>query len=216
MGVPLGRTNQDFPLRWLRPRFPRDPADLAELSDAVREANVPVDVSGGPAYWGAALRGAEFPVLVRLGRHLDRATDANHATDLVQAEFIERLSSLGRMSVDIVGLYVERPMEEFQIDGALRALELARQEDHFRFLALIAHGPAITVQSVWQFHDAFELLVCPDDGEYAGLVRMAESRRVGVVRELSSFSVGESAHTQLVPVESAAEVRQIAVMEVSV
>lgn len=179
---------------------------MADLASAVRDAGLPVDVSSGPAYWGAALRGADLPVMVRLGRNLDRSTDANHATDLVQAEFIERLSSLGRMSVDFVGLYVERPMEEYQIDGALRALELARQEEHFRFLALVAIGPAITVQSVWQFHDAFEVLVCGEDADFDGLVRMAESRRVGVVRELASFSASERPGTSLVPVESAEQV----------
>lgn len=115
----------------------------------------------------------------------ENATDETHATDLVQAHLIETLSCIGREHFDIYFLRIRRAVEEYQISGALQAMELARQEGHIRFLGLCTDGPAFASLGVWQFNDAFDVALIPrnhyDSEAYETLAPMAKERRVGVV-----------------------------------
>lgn len=186
MNAILGRTNRAFPPVWLSLSDPSDPGDAEPLVQAAIESGLPIDVTASPARWGGLLRNHEEPFVTCIGNaDYASAVDATHATDLVQANLIEILSCLGRPRLDIYWLRVLRAVEEFQIAGALEALESARQEGHVGYLGLFAQGPGLAVQAVWQFHDAFEVLLVPrnhaDDAAYRLLAPMAASRRVGVV-----------------------------------
>ncbi|MES1227687.1 MAG: hypothetical protein ABUL72_03395, partial [Armatimonadota bacterium] len=115
------------------------------------------------------------------GLDIERATEQSHATDLVQAHLIETLSAIGREYLDFYFLRIRRGLEEFQINGALEAIEMAKQEGHIRFIGLACDGPPLAALGVWQFHDAFEVVLTRDKDAYDTLAPLARERRVGIV-----------------------------------
>lgn len=184
----LGRTNETFPSVWLslsaaQGSFEDGWADRLARS-AVEQGTV-VDVSSNPALWGGAIRGTDATIMTMGGLDIERATDERHAGDLVQAQLLEHLSAIGREHVDFYFLRVRRALEEYQIHGALKSLEMGRQEGHIRFVGLCCDGPSLAVLGTWQFHDAFDTVLIPrnhyDTSAYDTLSPMARERRVGVV-----------------------------------
>lgn len=205
----LGRTNVEYPKIWAALGVSSE-STPEELVNAVRDLKIPIDISSQPALWGGFLRGGEDVLVQRGTTHYERATSQDHATDLMQAHLIEVLSSIGREMVDFYFLRVRRAVEEFQINGVLAALEFAKQEGHIRHIGLLADGPSLAVQSVWQFHDAFEVVLLPeqDEQELKALVGLAHDRRVGVVQITSNLDqIGSQ--TALVPVQSVAQVQKL-------
>lgn len=186
----FGRTNRTFPSVWLSLRPPRDPDPesvdrLAAVAIEAAEFGVPLDITSQPGIWGNHLRGREA-TLVAVGRSdVESATEEAHAADLVQAHILEVLCSLTRPTIDFYAFRVRRAMEEFQVSGALMALESARQEGHIRHLALWVDGPPLAALGLWQFHDAFEVIFAPvshrDRSAETTLVPLARERRVGIV-----------------------------------
>lgn len=170
---------------WLSLSLPLEIDGIESLIGVAREADVPIDITSQPGLWGNAFRGSDAFLTAVGAASYENATDETHATDLVQAHLIETLSSIGREYVDIYFLRVRRAMEEFQISGALQALEMARQEGHIRYLGLCCDGPSLATLGLWQFHDAFEVLLVPrnhyDEEPYETLAPLARERRVGVV-----------------------------------
>ncbi|RYE81139.1 MAG: hypothetical protein EOO74_01035 [Myxococcales bacterium] len=184
----LGRTNRAFPPVWLSLSLPHERGEAAidALVSAARGANVPLDISGNPALWGGRLRGDDDAFLMQMSSaDYERANDDRHAGDLVQAHLIETLSAIGREWIDVYFLRVRRAVDEAQISGALEAMELARQEGHIRHLGIVCDGSSLATLGMWQFHDAFDLLLVPrnhhDDEAYRTLAPLAKERRVGVV-----------------------------------
>lgn len=133
------------------------------------------------------MRGTEATLLCRSCLDYARATDETHATYLIQAHLIETLSAVGREHFDFYFLRVRDAVEEFQISGALQAMELARQEGHIRFLGIVCDGPALATLGQWQFHDAFETLLVRRNPlhteDFETLAPLAKERRVGIVTE---------------------------------
>lgn len=183
----LGRTNRAFPRVWLSLSIPHQPEDgwAEPLTEAAISSGAPLDVTSQPALWGHSLREAPNDIIVIAGGEMETATDERHAIDLVQAGLIQRLSALGRETLDVYFLRVRRGVEEFQISGALEALESARQEGHIRHVGLCADGSSLAALGLWQFHDAFEALLVPrnplETESYATLAPLAHERRVGIV-----------------------------------
>ena len=181
----LGRTNRAFPSIWLSLSLPHDGGDLDALVRAALDSNAPIDITSLPALWGGKMRGTSAPIMMIGGSDFERATDETHACDLVQAHLIETLSSLGREHIDFYFLRVRMSVEEYQISGALQALELAKQEGHIGFIGICCDGPSLATMGTWQFHDAFELLLVPrnhyDSEAYDTLAPLANERRVGIV-----------------------------------
>lgn len=196
----FGRTNIEVADMWLRPVASEDPQSLAR---AVFESGLPLDLSSQPALWGGILRnepGFESRFVVgRSSTDFEKATDESHAVHLVHAHLIEVLSSLGRPMLDVYFVRIRRGLEEFQINGVIQALEMAREDGLIRFAGLFAEGPSLVVRSIWQFHDAFECALLPEGSDGDELVPLADQRRVGVVRS-------ESGPTRLVTVRTVAEV----------
>ncbi|CAN5597975.1 hypothetical protein BH11ARM2_BH11ARM2_34780 [soil metagenome] len=188
----LGRTNRAFPPVWLALGVPDAPEETDALLEVAQAADVPLDITASPAFWGGKMRGSERFFSVVGPSHHELATDHAHAIDLTQAHLIETLSAIGREWIDLYWLRVRRPLEEFQIDGALEALESARGDGHIRFLGLACDGPGLSTLSVWQFHDAFELLSIPRSEDAGGdeafntLSSLASERRVGVLHRTDS------------------------------
>ncbi len=230
----LGRTNRAFPPVWLSLSTPHEGGEVAldALVDAAKAANVPLDISGSPALWGGRMRGDDSLFLTQLSTSgYERATDDRHAMDLIQAHLIETLSAIGRERIDVYFLRVRRAVDESQLSGALEAMELARQEGHIRYLGLCCDGSSLATLGMWQFHDAFDLVLVPrnhhDDEAYRTLAPLARERRVGLVtsrplnwgwglpfpalddtQELAQAAIGEFAreHPVLVGVRTPQEV----------
>jgi hypothetical protein len=203
----LGRTNEVYPKTWVSLGVSTE-SPPQELVEAVRKLNIPIDISSQPALWGGFLRGGSDILSVKSSTHYERATSQDHATDLMQAHLIEVLSSVGREMIDFYFLRVRRVVEEYQINGALAALEFAKQEGHVKHIGIAAEGPSIAVQSVWQFHDGFEVaLLKPEDQSLMGL---AKERRVGVVTAVPNhFQPRNPNETYLVSVNSVAQLAGI-------
>lgn len=119
------------------------------------------------------------------GQTMERASDEHHAMDLTQAHLIETLSAIGRETIDFYFLRVRRAVEEHQINGALEALEHAKQEGHVKHIGIFGEGAGLSTLGTWQFHDAFEALLVSrnhfDSAKFDQLEPMAKERRVGVV-----------------------------------
>lgn len=202
----LGRTNRAFPPVWLALSVPTsfESDDWArDLVAAAEAENTVIDISSNPALWGGQMRGTDACLMVTGGTDIERATETSHAGNLIQAHLIQTLSAIGREYIDFYFLRVRRGLEEFQINGALEALEVAKQDGHIRYLGIRCDGPSLAVLGMWQFHDAFEVIAIEDREAYETLAPLARDRRVGVV----TYGVGLEGPV-LVPVRSPEEVRR--------
>lgn len=199
----LGRTNRVFPPVWLELQVPPTPSDnwLENLVGAARATGAPIDVSTSPGLWGNALRGCTNDLIARGGTTVEQATSTDHAAILMQAEILQTLCALNRESIDIFFLRIRGKLEENQIEGALEALEMAKQEGHIRHLGISAEGPALAVLGTWHLHDAFELILVPKQS-YSTLAPLAEERRVGIV----TCEILEKSHPVLVGVRTPQEI----------
>jgi len=205
----LGRTNRVFAPVWLRLEVPENLAEIEPLIAAARESGLPLDISTRPILWGGNLRGWEGVTMARGTTDYERSTEHTHAMDLIQSHLIETLSCLGRETIDFYVLPLRRAVEEFQISGALEALESARQDGHIRHLAFVSEGPALASLGLWQFHDAFEAAFIHQSDEEAmsSLPPLARSRRVGVV-EIGS-NQAQDGGVQLLPVREASAIHNL-------
>lgn len=181
----LGRTNRAFPPVWLSLSIPDRPDAHDDLVAAALATGHPIDITSQPALWGGRMRGTEATLSCVSSSHYENATDEPHAADLLQAHLIETLSCVGREYFDFYFLRVRHRVEEYQLSGALQAMEMARQEGHIRYLGICCDGPSLATLGVWQFHDAFDVLLVPrnhyDPEPYETLAPLAKERRVGIV-----------------------------------
>lgn len=180
---------------------------LRDLLQYTVAARLPIDVSLQPALIGGQIRSVDYVSISRSRTDYTVATDHNHAVTLVQAHLIETLSAIGREKIDFYFLRVQRAAEEFQISGVLEALEMARQEGHIGFVGLACDGPSLATLNLWQFHDAFDVVLIPDAISFDTLAPLAVERRVGVVLD------GQWRQTdgpRIVTVESVAQLEAMA------
>lgn len=206
----LGRTNRAWPRIWLQLSPPSDSDSTAEFLAAAVETGLPLDVSVQPAYFGGQLRTHEYVSVLRSSLDYARATDHDHAVHLVQAHLLESLSGLGRAVVDFYFLRVRDAVEEYQIAGALEALEVARQDGHIRYLGILADGPALATLGVWQFHDGFDVILVGDASAYQTLAPLALERRVGVIADVH-FD-GADVYPRIQSVASVADIQALTEM----
>lgn len=181
----LGRTNLEFPRVWLSLSAPKQVGQHEALVESAISSGVPVDITSHPALWGGYLRGTSAFLTALSTVDYLHASDDKRAADFTQAHLIEVLSAIGREYIDIYFLRVTSAAEEYQISGVLEALENARQEGHIRFIGLACDGPSLATLGLWQFHDAFDVVLVPrnhnSQESYRTLAPLAAERRVGVV-----------------------------------
>lgn len=195
----FGRTNIEVPLTWLRLVAGEDPTRLALAALAT---GLPLDLSTQPALWGGHLRrepSFESALLMaRSSVDFEQAADESHVVHLLHAHLIEVLSALGRPQLDFYFVRVRQRLQEYQINGILQALEMAREDGLIRFNGLACEAPALVVRSMWQGHDGFEAILVRD-AEAPELVPIALARRVGVLYE------GEAGVPRLISVRNDAD-----------
>lgn len=181
----LGRTNHGFPPVWLRLLTPDVPDGAGALVDAAIATGAPVDVSSQPPLWGPLLRGYDGPLMAVIGEELEDAPSEAHGADLTRARLIQLLSALGRERIDLLFLRVRRALDDGPLAGALEAIETARQDGHVRWTGIACEGPPLATLGLWQFHDAFDLLLAArnpmEPGALETLGHLARDRRVGIV-----------------------------------
>jgi hypothetical protein len=201
----FGRTNRAFPPIWLSLAAPNESEEIAPLVAAAVQSNTVVDISAHPGLFGGFMRGSSSLLMSGGGHDLVHAPDEDGAANLIHAHLIETLCSIGREWIDFYFLRLRAPLEEFQLAGAIRALDWAREEGHVKFVGLGAEADPVVVLGAWQFHDAFEAVLLPSaDSAYQGLQAMALKRRVGIVIR-QQIRRADSGQTSLVTVRSKKE-----------
>ena len=178
----LGRTNRAFPRAWHSLALPSDaPEEQATgaLANAIVRAGSVIDITSAPALWGGLMRGTEALLMIRGGSEIENAPSEKIACDLIQAHLVQILSAIGREWIDFYFLQIRDDLPDHQIDGALRALENAKQEGHVRHLGIECLGVADRVLRLWGRRDAFEVALL--HAEDSDLIGHANVRRVGIV-----------------------------------
>ncbi len=209
----LGRTNATFPPVWLSPQEPVDakPGWVQELMEACLASRTVIDVSRRTALFGGSLRGEKGTLMVCGGRDCGGAVDSNAASHMIHAHLVSTLSSIGRDQIDFYFLDYRSAWEEHQINGALEAMETAKQDGLIGFLGLYASGSELAALGMWQFHDGFDVILipgpAPQSSAYETLAPLARDRRVGVVTLEEPGAPGAADVRRLVRVTTAEEVR---------
>ncbi|MHB8636634.1 MAG: aldo-keto reductase family protein [Fimbriimonadaceae bacterium] len=206
----FGRTNQVAPAIWYSLAVPSSPPELPRLVAAALATGSVVDVSAHPALFGGFMRGSDALLMGAGGAEIGVTADEDGAANVVHAHLIETLSALGRDWIDFYFLRIRSPLEEFQLSGALKALEWAKDEQHVKFMGVSAETDPAVVLRAWHFHDAFDALLLPSgDSCYSSLKAMAADRRVGVVTRFSD-AAPQAQDPVLHTVRSVADVRTLA------
>ncbi len=204
-----GRTNEIFPAKWLSLTSPNDATNSTspcELVEAALEAQTVIDITSSPALWGGHMRGTKSTLMAIGSSDIERAQDEQQAHDLVQAHLIEILSAIGREHLDFYFLRLRRPLQEFQISGALIALEACRQEGNVRFSGIAAED-SISALGLLQFHDAFEAVIL-DQSVGAPVKLLARSRRMSVITRTDDLNFEpEQGQAALISVSSQNDVQ---------
>lgn len=148
---------------------------------AAIEARTVLDISVQPALFGGQMRGTTATLMTIGGSQIALATDVGHAANLVQAHLIQTLSAVGRDWLDLYFLGVVEPVREDQLQGALEALESAREEGYVRYFGLAAFGDGDAALASWRLRDAFEVVLVDPTPQHEPLRQAAAERRCGVV-----------------------------------
>ncbi len=185
----LGRTNQYVYPIWARGHLSGEGSaeERAErLMHALLQSPIEtLDISPAPALWGRFLR--EVPNQLKIAvqslpEMLTQAADARIAANLVQSHLVEIFCAVGRTRVDYYFLAIRELPTESQLSGALEALEVARQEGQVGAIGLAALGEPLSLLALWRMHDAFEVVLLPEDeAMWQTLLPEAQYRRAGVV-----------------------------------
>lgn len=185
----LGRTNQYVYPIWARGHLSGEGSaeERAErLMHALLQSPIEtLDISPAPALWGRFLR--EVPNQLKIAvqslpEMLTQAADARIAANLVQSHLVEIFCAVGRTRVDYYFLAIRELPTESQLIGALEALEVARQEGQVGAIGLAALGEPLSLLALWRMHDAFEVVLLPEDeAMWQTLLPEARYRRAGVV-----------------------------------
>ncbi|MBX3115321.1 MAG: hypothetical protein KF836_12215 [Fimbriimonadaceae bacterium] len=137
--------------------------------------------------WAAELRDAKCDWVVCGGAKVGNAHNQEQAMNHMTGEIIAAVAGSPDGVVSIYFLSVARAWEEHQINGALAALQSAKEEGLIGSIGLHVAGSALGVASLWRFHDAFDVVLVPHnprtEKDYQGVVATASDRRVGVVQE---------------------------------
>lgn len=183
----FGRTNIAVPPVWLSLREPEtsSPGWAEELCDAAVSAKTIIDITQRPALFGGLIAGKGSKVMAIGGADCGHAPDAIWAKNFIEAKLVSVLSCLRQDHLDFYFLDYTGPWEEWQINGALDALDGAKNDGLVHNIGLAPSGSELAALAMWQFHDAFDgLLVSPS--AYGTLAPLANERRVGiVVREVT-------------------------------
>ncbi len=201
----FGRTNRQVPPVWLSLREPATPVGnwAEDLVKAALELETVIDITQRSALWGGFLRLTNVPLMAVAGADCARAPESDVASHFVQAKLISLLSCVGRDSLDFFFLDYREPWEEWQLNGALEALETAKQDGIVQHVGLACGDNDLAALAMWQFRDAFEMILVSPGQQFESLEPLARERRAGVL--VRDTQVGD--YPVLRSVSTPAEVR---------
>jgi len=156
--------DSEFPRIWISLSAPQSVPEEGwrdRLVHSALEAGTVIDISKGPALWGGAMRGTDAALMSLGGTDIERAVDAQHAQDLLEAHLIETLSAIGREHLDFYFLQVRHKLSSWQIEGAAKALELAHRDGHVRNVGLCCDGDPLASVAVWNAVEVANALLVP-------------------------------------------------------
>lgn len=175
----FGRTNAKVPRTWIQPLLGFDVPQFIEshlADDSI------IDISGNLGVLGYQLQQTSCRISVQAGRTVEGSDSEEGAYHAMSAEILQVISALGRQKVDFFYWRYHRALEEFQINGAIRALADGKEEGLIDFVGLRLEGHPLVAMSLIRFHDAFETLMLPQAiGDAEALVEDARARRIGIV-----------------------------------
>lgn len=211
--VLLGRTNRYVYPIWARGNLPGAGSAeerAARWVDALLQSPIEtLDITPAPALWGRFLRERANTLQVAVASPTNlllQAPDSRVAANLVQSHLIETLCAIGRNHLEYYFLSVRETPSEAQLSGALAALELARQEGQIGAIGLAALGNPLAMLALWRTHDAFEVVLLPDEASaWETLAPEARARRVGIVlqTETAEPALERGAQVALLSIERA-------------
>ena len=198
----LGRTNKYFPPLWVSLQTPSPFFFAKDVLDPLLARTTVIDFSSNPVLFGNVLRGRNDLILkCSSSSCLENAIDESHAFNLIQAELIQNLCAIGRSRIDFFMLTIRSSLEEFQISGALHALEQAIQEGNVGYTGLKVTGSPLSTLALWQFRDGFDVIeiqATPDShASLEAILPLASARRVGIVIKTSDFHFIEDLEIQV-------------------
>jgi len=215
--VLLGRTNRYvFPV-WARGHLTGDgsaESRAERLMDALLASPIEtLDISPAPALWGRFLRERANRLQIAVATPTNlllHAPDARIAANLVQSHIVETLCAVGRTRIDYYFLSLHETPNETQLSGALEALELARQEEQIGAIGLAAFGKPLAILALWRTHDAFEVVLLPDEAErLQTLLPEAHARRAGIVLLTERDRPPDTGQVALTSIERAVRVASL-------
>lgn len=204
----LGRSGVLHPDVFAKLAWPKEGAEEANnMLHALQKTSCLLDVTDSALLWGTVLNREPMMLLYRGGADVDKARDAGHAEALVGADLVQALSALGVTQLDFFALRMRRTLELDQLDGAVRALEGAREDGLVRSIAASFEGPAQAAMLNWQFRDAFDLVIAP--AEWTSVKSLARERRVAFVAELGEPGTTPCAtHDQWIRIQHSDQVKE--------
>ncbi|MBL8059364.1 MAG: hypothetical protein JNK63_01465 [Chthonomonas sp.] len=179
----FGRTNIPVPPVWLSLREPESPSPgwAEALCEAAVSAKTIIDISQRPGLFGGLIAGKGSMVMAVGGGDCSRAPDAGWAKNFIEAKLVSVLSCLRQDHLDFFFLDYNGPWEEWQIDGALEAMESARQDGLIRFSGLSSSGNDLATAAMWNFHDAFDAVLMQRETYFSEVSKIGAERRCGMV-----------------------------------
>lgn len=180
----FGRINREFPDLWFR-LLPGE--DWQALGSAAIETHLPLLLSSNFALWGGLLRRTSTPLVVQATLEVESALDEKHACDIIQAHLIQALSALGTGEIAFYLLPVRKGWEEFQLSGALQAIQFAKEDKLVHGVGLLSLGHPMASLGLWQFHDAFDVIVTTEQESQSRLQPLATERRVASATFVPEF-----------------------------
>jgi len=192
--VVFGRANFEMPRDWLSLRLPHDPSEIAEFATAGVASGLPLEISHGKSAWGPFVEHAPNAIVAFGSSDFSMAGSRVHACDLVSAQIVEILSCLHGKSLTVFFLPLIRVLESHQWDGAIEALESAREDGLILSTGLSCDRVVSTELIDGQFRDAFDAVCVRNKEDFETVSPIVRERRMGV---LTTFESGVESNCRL-------------------
>ena len=186
MSVLLGRTNLRVEQTWYSLQIPSDNRDTEKLAERTFQSGHPVDLTAGKSVWGPHIKDSSSLLVFFGDDGFTKCRNRSDACDVVSSQIVEVLSSLLGKTIGLFFLPVARVVDAHCWEGAIEAVETARNDGLVSFSGLSCLGPGMAALLEWTYRDAFDVLCLHSKDQEDTLLPMANDRRTGVVTTYSS------------------------------
>lgn len=181
----FGRTNRVVPPVWLKFLEPSQPDSIPQICKAAAQLKTVIDVTYQPALFGRFCS-ADTELLCELPATIQIADSEQKAFDLATGALIQILSAIGRSKLEFLSVNLDLPLEDFQLEGLLKATSLFLDEGSISFLGFSARKAGRACLNNWRLHDAFSFGFISQNLDTSlrnEIAALAENRRVGLITD---------------------------------